>query len=161
MPTWGARAVPVRAGPVQASCKGCTPPPPGAHVAAAAAFDVTYNSGGLIDGLYAVEEQDVERVTHAVPPRTKPRAPRRLTKEQSEVPVYAIDDFGDAAKTTDGLTMDFASLKKTYQTYEDWLPANRRADRYAHGFKESDVQDMLAKLKQKSSRDSANKFAFN
>lgn len=71
-----------------------------AAVAAAAAFDVTYNSGGLIDGLYAVEEQDVERVTHAVPPRTKPRAPRSLTKEQSEVPVYAIDDFGDAAGET-------------------------------------------------------------
>jgi hypothetical protein len=71
-----------------------------AAVAAAAAFDVTYNSGGLIDGLYAVEEQDVERVTNAVPPRTKPRAPRRLTKEQSEVPVYAIDDFGDAAGET-------------------------------------------------------------
>mmetsp|Transcript_14378 Transcript_14378/g.61688 ORF Transcript_14378/g.61688 Transcript_14378/m.61688 type:complete len:487 (-) Transcript_14378:55-1515(-) len=71
-----------------------------AAVAAAAAFDVTYNSGGLIDGLYAVEEQDVERVTHAVPPQTKPRAPRSLTKEQSEVPVYDVDDFGDAAGET-------------------------------------------------------------
>ena len=77
-----------------------------AAVAAAAAFDVTYNSGGLIEGLYAVEEHasssDVERAKEkdAAPPRTKPRAPRRLTKEQLDVPVYAVDDFGDAEGET-------------------------------------------------------------
>jgi hypothetical protein len=67
-----------------------------AAVAAAAAFDVTYNGGGLIDGLYA-DETDTDDVIEA-PPRVKPRAPKRLTKEQTDVPVFAADHFGENAE---------------------------------------------------------------
>ena len=67
-----------------------------AAVAAAAAFDVTYNGGGLIDGLYA-DETVTDDVIEA-PPRVKPRAPKRLTKEQTDAPVFAANHFGEIAE---------------------------------------------------------------
>ena len=68
-----------------------------AAVAAAAAFDVTYNGGGaFLDGMYA-DETVTDDVIEA-PPRVKPRAPKRLTKEQTDVPVFAADHFGDDAE---------------------------------------------------------------
>ena len=67
-----------------------------AAVAAAAAFDVTYNGGGLIDGLYA-DETVTDDVIEA-PPRVKPRAPKRLTKEQTDAPVFAANHFGENAE---------------------------------------------------------------
>jgi hypothetical protein len=67
-----------------------------AAVAAAAAFDVTYNGGGLIDGMYA-DETVTDDVIEA-PPRVKPRAPKRLTKEQMDVPVFAANHFGENAE---------------------------------------------------------------
>jgi len=68
-----------------------------AAVAAAAAFDVTYNGGGaFLDRMYA-DETVTDDVIEA-PPRVKPRAPKRLTKEQTDVPVFAADHFGDDAE---------------------------------------------------------------
>ena len=68
------------------------PPPPSPPPA----FDVTYNGGGLIDGLYA-DETVTDDVIEA-PPRVKPRAPKRLTKEQTDAPVFAANHFGENAE---------------------------------------------------------------
>lgn len=60
-----------------------------AAVAAAAAFDVTYNSPGWI--FPAVEENE----SSSRPPRVKSRAPKSLSREQMDMPVFSPDLFGD------------------------------------------------------------------
>ena len=70
-----------------------------AAVAAAAAFDVSTSGAGSVDGLYATEAVGDEEtaVSPTRSPRVKPRAPKRLTKEQSAVPAFAADAFGDVS----------------------------------------------------------------
>ena len=47
--------------------------------------------------------------------------------------------FGSAAAQTDGLQFDFDQLKREYQRYETWYPANAHNSKYSHGFKEEEV----------------------
>ena len=60
--------------------------------------------------------------------------------------------FGSAAKSTDGLQLDFDALKNEYQRYERWHPENGLNEKYAQGFGEDKVQDIIGRLKQKSTQ---------
>lgn len=63
-----------------------------AAVAAAAAFDVTYNGGS---DFTLGDEASGDDLSNQ-PPRTKPRTPKSLSKEQLDMPVFSADDFGDS-----------------------------------------------------------------
>ena len=60
--------------------------------------------------------------------------------------------FGSLAKQTDGLQLDFDALKREYQGYEMWHPETMLNEKYAQGFNEDKVQDILSRLRQKSAQ---------
>ena len=59
--------------------------------------------------------------------------------------------FGPAAQQVDGLQFDMDALKKEYQRYEQWHPKARHSEKQLAGFEESRVQDIVSRLKEKSS----------
>ena len=69
-----------------------------AAVAAAASLDVAADGFGSTDGSGVAAAVGDAGVLSPPPPRVKPRAPKRLTKEQADAPVFAADAFGDAAE---------------------------------------------------------------
>ena len=69
-----------------------------AAVAAAASLDVAADGFGSTDGSGVAAAVGDAGVSSPPPPRVKPRAPKRLTKEQADAPVFAADAFGDAAE---------------------------------------------------------------
>ena len=69
--------------------------------------------------------------------------------------------FGkEAAQSLDGLEFDFNALKREYQNYERWHPGNRMTDKFAQGYEENQVQDMITKLKNKTQEQKSGRFDF-
>ena len=68
--------------------------------------------------------------------------------------------FGPAAATTDGLQMDLDAMKREYQRYETWHPASVKRDRFAQGFQEAEVQEIVSRIQDKSARETRGRFDF-
>ena len=68
--------------------------------------------------------------------------------------------LGPMAAKTDGLQFDFDQLKMEYQNYERWHPAYSRSDKYEAGMKETDVQNMVQRLREKTQNESGKRFDF-
>ena len=71
-----------------------------------------------------------------------------------------IQHFGEEkAKSTDGLQIDFALLKRQYSSYEMMNPDFKKTGTFWSGAKEDQIDGILAKIKTKSQAPT-NKFDF-